>query len=489
MLNIPPKWETNKKAGQHFWLSFKKRNRLTIRSPEATSMARASAFNQHTVKEFFTNLARVMDKHKFAPQDIYNIDESGLHTVQKPESVVTGLGTKRVGSVTSAERGELVTVVYGISVAGVVIPPMFIFPRVKYNECFIKEAPNGSTGAARSGGWINEEIFLQYLDHIIKFTRCSKEHKILIIMDNHETHISLSAVDKARENGIVFLTIPPHTSHKLQPLDRTCFEPFKKAYNKAMDNWIRSYPAKTVTIYDIPRFAAEAHNKAFTPENINSGFSCTGIFPYNDEVFPETEFAASNVTDRPTPEPEFEEEIERFVFPDEPVTVTPNNQQPSQTENSSDENDGTNPTMVEDPEVRTHSPATHASPTQPPTTCTRNATAIPSTSAIPRSQTTPDRDILSEAADGECYTSPQEIIPFPKAEARKTAPNCRRRRYSKVVTDTPNRDEIASRKAPKLQTQKNKVRRSIFELIQESSDSEDLDVNELCNLQVTTKYL
>ena len=161
------------------------------------------------------------------------------------------------------------------------------------------------------------------------------------------------------------------------------------------------------------------------------------------------------------------------------MTVTPNNQQPSQTENSSDENDGTNPTMVEEPEVRTHSPATPASPTQPPTTCTRNATAIPSTSAIPRSPTTPGRDILSEAADGECYTSPQEIIPFPKAEARKTAPNCHRRRYSKVVTDTPNRDEIASRKAPKLQTQKNKVRRSIFELTQ---DSEDLDVNELCNL-------
>ena len=297
-LNIPPQWETNKKAGQQFWLPFKERNRLTTRSPEATSMAMASAFNQHTVKEFFTDLARVMDKHKFPPQDIYNIGESGLHTVQKPESVVTGLGTERVGSVTTAEKRGI-TVMYGVSAAGVVITPMFIFPRVKYNEPFIKEAPNGSTGAARSGDWINEKIFLQYLDHIIKFTRCSQEHKILIIMDNHETDISLSAVDKARENGIVFLTIPPHTSHKLQPLDRTCFGPFKKTYNKATDNWIRSYPAKTVTIYDILRFAAEAHNKAFTPQNIHSGFSCTGIFPYNNELFPETVYAASNVTDRP----------------------------------------------------------------------------------------------------------------------------------------------------------------------------------------------
>ncbi|GFR64707.1 tigger transposable element-derived protein 6-like protein [Elysia marginata] len=145
-----------------------------------------------------TTFQRFVNKKKADPDAVF-----GCQLPAKKH----GLGTKRVGSVTSAERGELVTVVHGISAAGVVIPPMFIFPRVKYNERFIVEAPNGSTGAARSGGWINEEIFLQYLNHIIKFTRCSKEHKILIIMDNHETDISLSAVDKARENGIVFLTI------------------------------------------------------------------------------------------------------------------------------------------------------------------------------------------------------------------------------------------------------------------------------------------
>ncbi|RUS70589.1 hypothetical protein EGW08_021650 [Elysia chlorotica] len=74
---------------------------------------------------------------------------------------------------------------------------------------------------------------------------------------------------------------------------------------------------------------------------------------------------------------------------------------------------------------------------------------------------------------------------MPKAKARKTAQNSRRRRYSKVVTDTPNRDEIAARKAPKIQLHKNnalrKAKRSIFELSQGSSDSEDLDVHEVCS--------
>jgi hypothetical protein len=30
-----------------------------------------------------------------------------------------------------------------------------------------------------------------------------------------------------KENGIVMLTLPPHTLHKLQPLDRTVFGPYK----------------------------------------------------------------------------------------------------------------------------------------------------------------------------------------------------------------------------------------------------------------------
>ena len=46
-----------------------------------------------------------MDQHKFQAQDIYNLDETGCTTVQKPGNVVAPKGVKQVGSVTSAERG------------------------------------------------------------------------------------------------------------------------------------------------------------------------------------------------------------------------------------------------------------------------------------------------------------------------------------------------------------------------------------------------
>lgn len=147
-----------------------------------------------------------------------------------------------MGAIVSAERGELVTVVCGVNATGNAIPPMLIFPRVRYKEHFLIGAPVGSVGGGTKSGWINEELFDVFLAHLVQHTNCSPDHPMLLILDNHETHISLRALNLAKEKGIVMLTIPPHTSHRLQPLDTAVYGPFKTYYNRAIDGWMRSYP-------------------------------------------------------------------------------------------------------------------------------------------------------------------------------------------------------------------------------------------------------
>lgn len=63
----------------------------------------------------------------------------------------------------------------------------------------------------------------------------SKNEPVLLLLDNHSSHISLSIFDYCKEHGIILLTIPPHTSHKLQPLDVSFYGPLKSAFNKQCD--------------------------------------------------------------------------------------------------------------------------------------------------------------------------------------------------------------------------------------------------------------
>lgn len=53
------------------------------------------------------------------------------------------------------------------------------------------------------------------------------ENKVLLVTDNQDSHITVASLNRARDNDIVLLTLPPHTSRKLQPLDWTLHGPFK----------------------------------------------------------------------------------------------------------------------------------------------------------------------------------------------------------------------------------------------------------------------
>ena len=116
-------------------------------------------------------------------------------------------------------------------------------------------------------------------------------------MDNHESHLSIAAIDKARNLGIVLLAILPKTLHKLQLLDVSVYGPFKSRYNKAIDNWTSFNPERNVTIYEVLSLVTEAQMVAMTPRNILSGFYSTGNWLYNPQFFAEADFAPAFVTD------------------------------------------------------------------------------------------------------------------------------------------------------------------------------------------------
>ena len=124
----------------------------------------------------------------------------------------------------------MVTICKGINELGNTIPPFFVFPRVNFKDQMLHGALEGSAGSASLSGWMNAENFLSYMKQFIKYAKCVKEKPTLLLLDNDESHISIPVLDIAKKHGIHMLTLHPHTSHKMQPLDQTVFGPFKSHY-------------------------------------------------------------------------------------------------------------------------------------------------------------------------------------------------------------------------------------------------------------------
>ena len=86
----PSSWHVNKMAGVDWLHGFlKRRNELGLWMPEATSLSRATSFNVTNVSKFFDNFETVICRHTYEPRQIWNLDETGLTTVQKLRKVLT----------------------------------------------------------------------------------------------------------------------------------------------------------------------------------------------------------------------------------------------------------------------------------------------------------------------------------------------------------------------------------------------------------------
>lgn len=331
--------QDSKMAGLDWLRGFIKRHKISLRAPEATSLNRATAFNKEEVTSFYDNLDTVMSKHKFPPNRIYNMDETGISTVQKPGKILAPQGQKQVGGMTSWERGKNITVICAISASGNYIPPMFIYPRKRMTPLLERDGPAGAIYKCSHNGWSNEELFFEWLAHFQKHVKSSRDDPVLLVLDNHGSHITLQTYEFCRTNHICMVSIPPHTSHRLQPLDVTFYSSLKNAFNKECDYYMKTHFYQKVTPYDIAAIFNKAYIKTATIEKAVAGFNSSGIHPFQPNKFTDDDFAPSQtvmqqlvIEDkeledvRPTPAVEPNDVVPEAINPDQ--TCKPIDPQP-----------------------------------------------------------------------------------------------------------------------------------------------------------------
>lgn len=130
-------------------------------------------------------------------------------------------------------------------------------------------------------GWTNREIACTWLEH---FYEHAERRRIslyrLLILDGHDSHVSLSFRQRCEEHNIIPLRLPPHSTHLLQPLDLGIFSPFAKAYKKRISKH-SIYGVENISKQKFLSFFQQARQAAITIRNIESAWRKAGLIPFN----------------------------------------------------------------------------------------------------------------------------------------------------------------------------------------------------------------
>ena len=104
-----------------------------------------------------------------------------------------------------------------------------------------------------------------------------------MILDGHNSHVTLEVINQAKKAGLDMVTLPSHTSHTLQPLDVAVFKPFKTAFRAYRDIWTMNHKGNVPRKENFVQWVSLALKRAASPQNIKAWFRATGIWRFNPE--------------------------------------------------------------------------------------------------------------------------------------------------------------------------------------------------------------
>jgi hypothetical protein len=274
---VGPRWASN---------FVRRQPELRTRWSRPYDYQRAKCEDPEIIGAWFELVRNTIAKHGILESDIWNFDETGFLMGQiSPTLVITSSEGRGKAKKIQPGNREWVTVIQAVQSGGEVIPPYVVVAGKTHLESWYRDSPFPPewTIDLSETGWTNNRIGLDWVKHFDKHSRSrTTGGKRLLVLDGHESHHSAEFENYCKENDIITLCMPPHSSHLLQPLDIGCFSVLKRSYGKEIEKLMRNH-IHHITKPDFFLAFHTAFQNTFHPENIRGGFRGAGLVPFNPE--------------------------------------------------------------------------------------------------------------------------------------------------------------------------------------------------------------
>ena len=207
---------------------------VSLRLSQGLDDGRAKGLCPANVDTFYENLESMLGQGN-EPSYIWNYDESGAQAGRNDGGqVLAKTGVRSVHSIIPKER-EWLSVLVCVNAAGFHLPNFYIFKGKFLQRDYIKQCKDNASMAMQPKAWMTGYLFKSWIGHFVKnICDCglgiSSSCRHLLILDGHGSHVTVDVIKTAKSIGLDLLTLPSHTSHAMEPLDVSCFKPFKQAF-------------------------------------------------------------------------------------------------------------------------------------------------------------------------------------------------------------------------------------------------------------------
>ncbi|KAF7914288.1 uncharacterized protein EAF01_000694 [Botrytis porri] len=265
----------------------KRRIELKTRFSRVYDFQRALCEDPKLIEEWFRLVANMRAKYSILDGDFYNFDETGfMMGIICPGMVVTS--AERNGRSKAIQPGnrEWATAIICGNGEGETIPPFLVVQGQVHLSNWYTETDFPADWAIKptSNGWTNNETGLEWLKHFDKHTKNRRKGRYrMLVLDGHESHESRAFQAYCKENDIICLSLPPHSSYLTQPLDVGCFSNLKRSYGGQIDGFIKAHINHISKVEFFIAFKA-AYKESIISQNMKSGFRGTGLIPFNPEA-------------------------------------------------------------------------------------------------------------------------------------------------------------------------------------------------------------
>lgn len=260
---------------------------------------------------WYKKYCQIVQECEFDENLVFNFDETSLLTLPIKHKVVSIRGSEKRPQVRVNLCRFNCTMGMCISASGKSLKSLFILKNKTFSGVPQYLLDSVAVGYQPSA-WIDKTILhnwaeLVLIPHIkhVRNQNPDMKRKALLVMDNHSSRQNEDFLQLMKENEVIVVFLPPHSSHISQPLDVGIYGPFKSLLRKKMRERSReivveeeeeemiTYRGKIIEV------AFSCWESISTRMNIRNAFSKTKIFPAKEfHEAPGEQLSSSIVSER-----------------------------------------------------------------------------------------------------------------------------------------------------------------------------------------------